>query len=237
MRRAFLLIAFGLVLGFAAGFAVAYWRLSPYHRIDRLITGVAPPATNVPPNYALWRDSYRGETSSVQIVMLGDSITRFGNWPALLGQADITNLGIPGDTTDGVLGRLGDGNIPPGSTVFILAGVNDVVRSVPVERTLANLERIVGALAPGRSIYLQSTLFTERAGLNGDIAKIVAGEKAICRRLRCTFVDLNAVLAPQGVLLAEYSADGIHLTAAGYAKWADIVRPYLLREGDGRQPL
>ena len=42
MRRAFLLIAFGLLLGFAAGFAVAYWRLPPYYRIDRLITGAAP---------------------------------------------------------------------------------------------------------------------------------------------------------------------------------------------------
>lgn len=224
MRRICLLIALAVgVAGFASGFAVANWRLPPYYQIERLIPG----RNSIPPGYALWRDSYRLEAGDIQVVMLGDSITRFGNWPGLLGRKDVTNLGIPGDTTDGIIGRLEDGNIPPGSTVFLLAGVNDVVRSVPVERTLANLEQIVGKLAPGRRVYLQSTLFTDRAALNGEIAQLVAGEKAICARLRCTFVDLNAVLAPKGVLLAEYSADGVHLTPAGYARWAGIVQPYL----------
>lgn len=224
MRRIYLFIALAMgVAGFAAGFAVAYWRLPPYYRIERMIPGT----TSIPPGYALWRDSYRSEAGGVQVVMLGDSITRFGNWPGLLGRKDVTNLGIPGDTTEGIIGRLEDGNIPQGSTVFLLAGVNDVVRSVPVDSTLANLERIVGRLVPGRRVYLQSTLFTERTELNDGIAQLVAGEKAICARLRCTFVDLNAVLAPKGILLAEYSADGVHLTPVGYARWAGIVQPYL----------
>lgn len=221
MRRISLLIALAVgVAGFCAGFGVAYWRVPLYYQIERLIPG----KSIIPPGYSLWRDSYRSEADDVRIVMLGDSITRFGNWPRLLRRKDITNLGIPGDTTEGILGRLEDGNIPPGSTVFLLAGVNDVVRSVPVERTLTNLEQIVGKLAPGRSVYLQSTLFTERAGLNGEIARLVAGEKAICARLRCIFVDLNAVLAPKGVLLTQYSADGVHLTPAAYARWAENIR-------------
>ena len=230
MRRALAIIGLGIgLLGFVAGFAVVYYRLPPYHQVHRLISGASPPAPHTPPTYQLWRESYRWPREGVRVVMLGDSITRLGDWHALLGRDDTSNLAIPGDTSYGVLYRAGDGNIPPGSAVFILVGVNDVTRSIPVEDTLANMEQIVRSLATDRSIYLQSTLFTERAAWNRDIRRMVAGQKQLCARLDCVFVDLNAELAPEGMLLAEYSADGIHLSRAGYARWADIVRRHLKR--------
>lgn len=227
MRRALILIAlvFGLC-GLAVGFAVAYYRLPPYHRIHGLITGVSPPAPHTPPGHALWRDAYRQQAEGVRIVMLGDSITRLGNWPALLGRGDIANLGIPGDTSYGVLYRAGDANIPPDAVVFILIGVNDVTQSIPVADTLTNIERIVRAL-PGRRVYLQSTLFTERPAWNREIQMMVEGQRRLCARLGCTFVDLNGALAPEGALRARYSADGIHLNAAGYAEWAEIIRRHM----------
>lgn len=42
-----------------------------------------------------------------KIVFIGDSITDGGEWNELLGRNDVVNRGIIGDTTNGVLNRLG----------------------------------------------------------------------------------------------------------------------------------
>jgi len=222
-----LCLSFGL-LCFIVGMAAAYYRLPPYRLLTRMISGTPLAQPHTPPAYRLWRDSYRQAKGQGGVVMLGDSITRLGNWPAIFSRPDIINLGIPGDTSYGMVKRLDDGNIPPGSSVFILAGVNDVITSIPIEETIANLDWMVLRLGKRHRVYIQSTIFTDRPGWNAEIARLIAGERALCASgRRCTFIDLNAALAPNGTLPPEHYADGIHLSPAAYAKWGDIVRRYL----------
>ena len=40
-------------------------------------------------------------------------------------------------------------------------------------------------------------------------------------------IDLNAVLSAHRALVEAYTNDGIHLTAAGYAKWRDAILPVI----------
>jgi lysophospholipase L1-like esterase len=51
--------------------------------------------------------------------------------------------------------------------------------------------------------------------------------KEYCREQGLTFIDLNKVLAPSGILEAKYSLDQLHLTAEGYSLWQAEIRPYL----------
>lgn len=229
MRRGPLLTTFVIIglLCFVAGMGAAYYRLAPYRLLTRMISGTPLAQPHTPPAYRLWRDSYREAKGQGGVVMLGDSITRLGNWPAIFKRTDIINLGIPGDTTYGMIKRLDDGNISAGSSVFILAGVNDVITSIPIEETIANLDWMVLRLSKRHRVYVQSTIFTDRPGWNGDIARLIEGERALCAGGRCTFIDLNATLAPQGTLPPQHHADGIHLSPLAYAKWGEIVRRYL----------
>ena len=70
-------------------------------------------------------------------IMLGDSITDEGQWDELLNNDTIENRGISGDTIDGVLDRLDtiNKNI---EKVFIMIGVNDIMRGKSVDEIYAN---------------------------------------------------------------------------------------------------
>ena len=72
--------------------------------------------------------------SEDDIVMLGNSITDGGEWAELLGDAHVKNRGISGDTTDGVLERLGTITRGRPAKVFLLIGINDFSKGVPARR-------------------------------------------------------------------------------------------------------
>jgi lysophospholipase L1-like esterase len=44
-------------------------------------------------------------------------------------------------------------------------------------------------------------------------------------------LDLNSEIAPNQVLLPQYTRDGIHLSGAGYLVWRDRIRALLSGEG------
>ena len=75
-------------------------------------------------------------------IMLGDSITDEAQWDELLNSDTIQNRGISGDTTDGVIDRLN----PIGKNiekVFIMIGVNDIMRGKPVDEVYLNYLKII----------------------------------------------------------------------------------------------
>jgi acyl-CoA thioesterase I len=108
--------------------------------------------------------------AEVRIVALGDSgirgkgVLESQAYPAQLEaalrarghQVTVTNQGVNGDTTTGVLARL-DSAVPPGTNIVILKiGINDVVnRHVSPDAVAANKRTIVERLrAKGAEVYL-----------------------------------------------------------------------------------
>lgn len=81
------------------------------------------------------------DKSDAKIVMLGDSITDEGEWSELWGKV-VQNRGISGDTTSGVLDRLY--TISPSiEEVYIMIGVNDIMRGAKAQDVYLNYEKIV----------------------------------------------------------------------------------------------
>jgi acyl-CoA thioesterase I len=108
--------------------------------------------------------------AEVRIVALGDSgirgkgVPESQAYPAQLEaalrarghQVTVTNQGVNGDTTAGVLARL-DSAVPPGTNIVILKiGINDLVnRHVSPDAIVANKRTIVERLrAKGAEVYL-----------------------------------------------------------------------------------
>ena len=50
------------------------------------------------------------------------------------------------------------------------------------------------------------------------------------------FLNLNETLSDSGGLKEIYTADGVHLSAAGYRAWADVIAPLLSRESESGSP-
>ena len=62
---------------------------------------------------------------------------------------------------------------------------------------------------------------------NLKIKELNDGLKTYCKDYGVKFIDLNSILAPDGLQLDEYSDDGVHVTGAAYLKWKEVIIPFL----------
>jgi lysophospholipase L1-like esterase len=163
------------------------------------------------------------------VVMLGDSLTEVADWRAMLPDVDIVNQGISGDTTAGLLLRLDLVRRAQPRVVAIMIGVNDIQEGAAVTSVFDRYRQVVETLTMAPACVLaQSTLFTTRgAALNASIADLNHKLATFCAAGNCTFLDVNATIAPRGTLPPEATIDGVHLTAAAYEKWRSVLRPHL----------
>ncbi len=156
----------------------------------------------------------------VSIAMMGDSITYGGRWSELLGREDVSNHGVIGNTTAEIVDRMPEVYREQPRICFVMAGVNDIAKGIPVEVVFTNIRLIVQGLRVRQIIpVLQSTLFTRIPRYNRRIERLNTMLAAYGRKYRVDFVDLNATLAHNRLLERKYTFDGIHLRANAYEKW------------------
>ncbi|WP_195267360.1 GDSL-type esterase/lipase family protein [Eubacterium sp. 1001713B170207_170306_E7] len=171
---------------------------------------------------------------SDEILMIGDSLIEYGDWETLLGKA-VINRGMGGDTTEGVLMRIGRSLERRPDKIFLMVGVNDIITGETTAFTARNYEAIlqkIRALSPDSAVYVHKALpcnpeklffvFDNRrvTALNWEIERLAEKYSAEC-------IDLWDVLTENGELLPAYTLDGVHLTAPAYALWAQKLRRLL----------
>ena len=162
-------------------------------------------------------------------VMLGDSITDEGQWDELLDNPLVQNRGISGDTTDGVLERLDSINKNI-KQVFIMIGVNDIMRGKEVDEVYSNYLKIIKFFQDRNiKVYIQSTLFIgERRAENFNI-KVENLDKRLekyAKENNITFINLNPIFAPNKILKKEFTFDDLHLNGTAYKLWAQEIKKY-----------
>ncbi len=170
------------------------------------------------------------EVQPGDVVFLGDSLIREGDWAELFPDHKVRNRGVGGDTSADVLARLpqiAEGR--PGK-VFLQVGTNDLSAGVPPEETAQNITTIINAVAaasPDAEIFVQSVPPRER--LNRE--RVEALNQTIKTSLpeAATWIDIyDAFLDPQdGSIDNRYSNDEVHITGAGYLRWRDLIDPHL----------
>ena len=167
------------------------------------------------------------------IVFLGDSITDFVDFDEVLPSYHIVNRGIAGDTTSGVLRRLGEVISLRPRKLFLLIGTNDIgmdLWTAPIARNIREIVSRVQEKSPSTKIYLQAVFPTrhDRSRPNDLIQELNAEIAAIAQEKHCTFIDLYPLLLDsEGLLAEEYTVDGLHLSDSGNAKWMAYILPYL----------
>ena len=158
------------------------------------------------------------------IVMLGNSLTERGFWAEYFQGKRVLNRGIGGD------GRP--------KAIVIMGGANDLLFSkISNEKLLQQYERLLDIIAretPRTRVYIQSLLPLNEAhneafmkGKNARFAEFNALLRAMAERRGLTFIDIWSAMQRNGELPEEYTFDGIHLKAAGYAVWIEKIRPYV----------
>lgn len=183
------------------------------------------------PNLSQYRDANAALSGhSPKAVFIGDSITEawVAGDPALFAEG-IVGRGIAGQTSPQVLLRfMADVVSLKPTVVHLLAGVNDIAGNTG-PTTLADYQHNMTAMfvlaqAHGLRTIVGSLLpaggFMWRPGIDprSRIAEINHWLAARAAERGFVFADYHAALAaPDGTLRAEFTRDGVHPTAAGYA--------------------
>ena len=161
------------------------------------------------------------------IVLLGDSITAGGRWTTLLRSRAVVNEGHPGFTTAELLGPATRVAAAAPRGVIVLSGTNDIRDGHgpdwTVEALATLLDRLTSAVSPS-AIVVQSIL-PRHPGRD----QVVATNRAIASLVTTRAVG-HLDLYPHfdrgdGQLRDGDTTDGIHLTRAGYRRWARLLRP------------
>lgn len=197
-------------------------------------------STYRPGNFELKVEQFKSyPNAKTDIVFLGNSITAGVDWVELLGNPNIKNRGISGDISYGVLERLSEVTEGKPAKVFLLIGINDISRNIPDSLIINNYYRIVKQIkkeSPATKIYLQTvfpvnntfTQFKNHYNKDEHIAAVNAGLKKLAAEEKATLIDTHKIfLDADGRMKKEYTHDGLHLKASGYAAWAKLLKAYL----------
>ncbi|OUC15899.1 MAG: hypothetical protein B0A82_04395 [Alkalinema sp. CACIAM 70d] len=193
-------------------------------------------------SYEQWLEILQKEASAVAkkapdrlTVLLGDSLSLW--FPTELLPSDRTwlNQGISGENSAGLLKRLNFLDETKPQTIFLMVGVNDLIKGVPADQVVANLRQTVQNLKekhPNTEIVLQALLphGGERATVsdreavlkvsNEQIFKLNQQIATIAQEEQVFFLNLYPLFADSdGLLRQDLSTDGLHLNREGYNVW------------------
>ena len=169
------------------------------------------------------------------LVFLGDSIVRDLDTSSMARHT--LNLAIPGDTTAGLLARVGAyRSVRTARGVVLGVGVNDLYYR-PIPEAVANYRAILDEVPAGTPVLVLAALpVDERAQpafRNADVRRLDGALEALCgERPGCRFVDPSPRLVDGtgNLAPADHVGDGVHLSALGHDAYWGVVNAAVLAD-------
>ena len=186
------------------------------------------------------------KTGNIDLLFVGDSITDWFYWPR--GNAGATggkvweasfaplkpaDFAIAGDTTQGVLWRMQNGELEgfKAKLIVLMLGTNNINRNPNDE--IVDGDRLIieefkkrqpqaKVLLLGifpRTAAADAPIRTTIKEINSNLAKLADNKQVF-------YMDIgDKFLAADGTLTTEIMADGLHPNEKGYQIWADAILP------------
>ena len=163
------------------------------------------------------------------ILFIGDSLVEFFDWQGRFPGHTIANLGIAGETVEGLYSRIGKiiRQYPSPDLVLIMTGINNV--AMEDLGFLDSYRGIIKALSfayPHARIVLHTLLPTLLPWIpNERIQDVNRSLHQIAHEMNTELLDLYPFfVSPQGNPARDYLLpDGVHLAEKGYARWAEAL--------------
>jgi lysophospholipase L1-like esterase len=170
------------------------------------------------------------QNSKAEVVFLGDSLSANCEWSNFFPNQEIKNLGIGGDTTDGILNRIDDIIKYKPQKLFLLIGINDLYYGKRVGYIINNYRLILETLkkqSPQTIVFVQS-LLPVRAPSNKvktqSIVELNGKIKSLANEFSFNYIELfPAFLDSNRELDKRYTTDGVHLNGEGYLVWKRMI--------------
>lgn len=174
-------------------------------------------------------------------ILAGDSLSLWFPADLLPQKQTWLKQAISGDTSNGLLRRLKLFDKTQPENIFVMIGINDLIRGVR-DKTILNNQRLIiqylWRVHPNSQIVVQSILPHSGEGSNWEekrrlsvsnkrIRKLNLETKAIAAEEGVKYLDIHPLFTDaQGNLRPELSTDGLHLNIHGYLVWRSALQMY-----------
>lgn len=177
-----------------------------------------------------WTNSLRQMNAKADIVFFGDSLTYYGDFASVFPDKVVCNLGLRGDTIQGMIDRVEQVRMLEPKQVFLMAGINDVSNvSVDEFEVLYNclLDTLIQKV-PKSGLVVQSILpvNNQSFSISCDSKQISACNNRIQKIVEergLDYLDVYPLYEEDGRLPLELTRDGVHLTTDAYARWYYVL--------------
>jgi lysophospholipase L1-like esterase len=175
-------------------------------------------------------------------ILVGDSLTLWFPPEFLPENTNWLNQAISGETSEGLLKRLNLFDRTQPKVIFVMIGINDLIRGVSDEIILDNQRQIIRYLRkvhPTTQIFVQSILphgaeestWEGREHLlvipNTRIQQLNQQLQTIATKEGVKYLDLYSLFSnQQGNIRPEFTTDGLHLSSQGYLIWRAVLQIY-----------
>jgi lysophospholipase L1-like esterase len=214
--------------------------------------GAAPPA-NVP--FHNERNDARHQTftdiakkGDIDLLFVGDSITDWFYWPrgneatggkvweANFAPLKAADFAIAGDTTQGALWRMQNGELDgfKAKLIILMLGTNNMATNSVAE--IIDGDRLIveefKKRQPQAKVLVLAVFprFNTRApdqtpAMNAPIKEVNLGLAKLADNIKVFYMDIGDKFLVDGNVPPEIMADGLHPTEKGYQIWADATLP------------
>ncbi|NDJ23299.1 G-D-S-L family lipolytic protein [Nostoc sp. B(2019)] len=200
-------------------------------------------------NYQQWVDILKKEAEVVAkkrpphlTILAGDSLSLWFPAELLPEDKNWLNQGISGETSNGLLKRLDLFDRTQPEVIFVMVGINDLIRGMSDEVILDNQRQIMSYLRkvhPAAQVVVQSilphggeeTTWEGRDKLlvvdNSRIRQLNQQLRSVAANEGVKYLDLYPLFtSKQGNLRREFTTDGLHLSPEGYIVWRSALQIY-----------
>ena len=186
---------------------------------------------------------------NIDLLFVGDSITDWFYWPRGTGEATggkvweanfaplkPANFAIAGDTTQGVLWRMQNGELDgfKAKLIVLMLGTNNMAAN-PTSEIIDGDRLIVEEFKkrqPQAKILVLAVFPRNNTrapdqtpALNAPIKEVNVGLSKLADNKQVFYMDIGDKFLVNGTVPLDVMADGLHPTEKGYQIWADAILP------------
>lgn len=177
-----------------------------------------------------WTNSLKQLKIKADIVFFGDSLTYYGDFASVFPDKVICNLGLRGDSIQGMTDRVVQVKMLGPKKVFLMAGINDVEKysQDEFEAEYDSLIHQLTSQVPKATLVIQSMLPVNSIeySIRCRNEQIISFNRIIERlslKKTIEYLDLFSTYQKDGQLPAEMTIDGIHLKKESYMPWYEYL--------------
>lgn len=177
-----------------------------------------------------WTNTLKQMNAKADIVFYGDSLIYYGDFASLFPNKVVCNLGLRGDTIQGLINRVEQVVILKPQVLFIMAGINDIASLTTEEfrEVYTRLINEIKLIIPETKILIISILpvNNSRFIISCTNEQVIERNKVVSRiafENKIPFLDLHSLYVENGELPCELTKDGIHLKTNGYKRWYELL--------------